>query len=454
MGLEPTTLPGVTWTDDPIVAGVTDVKAAHLTELRDAVNAARVAHGLSAATWTDATVMAGVTVIQAVHIAELRAAINAVYTAAGATPPAYTDPVLVPGVTDIRAVHLTELRAARANAPAAEVTAARYYHLDALGSVRAVTDAAGATVRRHDYAAFGEAPAPGLGADARRFTGKERDAETGLDYFSARYYGAPTGRFTTPDPGHIGGDIFDPQSWNAYAYARNNPLRFVDPTGTEYYVTAEGGQAYWFEGSWGAFGTHAAGFKLDGDAFGGVIRDATGRQVGTYKYYNLLARLLVEIGDRSRPAEYLARAGVLFTGGAAAVSAGAVGPGAGAGRDGHSGRAPDGTAGRAGERAGGDRGDTVLPSGRAGVGAGGDGRGGGHGAAPRLRGVWRGADARPGRRCAAVYREGAGGRVTAPVPSGSGRPLPPDSGPPRAPELPLPTICCYPPPTYTNGLMF
>ena len=167
-------LPSVTWTDDPIVAGVTDVKVVHLTELRDAVNAARVAHGLAAASWTDATVAPGLTVIQAVHIGELRAAIDAVYVAAGATPPAYTDPVLVPGVTDIRAVHLTELRAARATAPT-EIGATRYYHLDALGSVRAVTDAAGATVRRHDYAAFGEAPTPGLGADARRFTGKERE---------------------------------------------------------------------------------------------------------------------------------------------------------------------------------------------------------------------------------------------------------------------------------------
>ena len=232
MGLEPTTLPGVTWTDDPIVAGVTDVKAAHLTELRDAVNAARVAHGLSAATWTDATVMAGVTVIQAVHIAELRAAINAVYTAAGVTPPTYTDPTLTVGVTAVKAVHLTELRAARANAPAAEVTATRYYHLDALGSVRAVTDAAGATVRRHDYTAFGEAPTPAVGADARRFTGKERDAETGLDYFSARYYGSASGRFTTVDP-LMGTEVAleDPQRWNRYSYVGNRPTRIIDPDG-------------------------------------------------------------------------------------------------------------------------------------------------------------------------------------------------------------------------------
>lgn len=70
----------------------------------------------------------------------------------------------------------------------------------------------------------------------RQFTGKERDSETGLDYFGARYYGSALGRFTSPDPiGIIKQKLFDPQQWNAYDYARNNPLRFMDPTGQ--YVT-------------------------------------------------------------------------------------------------------------------------------------------------------------------------------------------------------------------------
>jgi RHS repeat-associated protein len=68
------------------------------------------------------------------------------------------------------------------------------------------------------------------------FTGKERDGETGLDFFGARYYGSALGRFTSPDPiGIIKQKLFDPQQWNAYGYARNNPLRFMDPTGQ--YVT-------------------------------------------------------------------------------------------------------------------------------------------------------------------------------------------------------------------------
>jgi RHS repeat-associated protein len=115
-----------------------------------------------------------------------------------------------------------------------------YYHLDALGSVRAVTDAAGAVVRTSDYRPFGEGENPSAGAVPTRFTGKERDRESGLDYFGARYYAGRTGRFTTVDPGHVGGNIFDPQSWNAYAYARNNPLKYVDPTGTEYEICAYG----------------------------------------------------------------------------------------------------------------------------------------------------------------------------------------------------------------------
>ena len=56
------------------------------------------------------------------------------------------------------------------------------------------------------------------------FTGKERDAETGLDYFGARYLSATQGRFTSGDPFLGGGRPEDPQSWNRYAYARNNPL--------------------------------------------------------------------------------------------------------------------------------------------------------------------------------------------------------------------------------------
>jgi RHS repeat-associated protein len=65
-------------------------------------------------------------------------------------------------------------------------------------------------------------------------TGKERDAETGLDYFGARYYSGAQGRFTAPDPLFIElRRLADPQQLNLYSYARNNPLRFIDPNGLD-----------------------------------------------------------------------------------------------------------------------------------------------------------------------------------------------------------------------------
>jgi RHS repeat-associated protein len=62
-------------------------------------------------------------------------------------------------------------------------------------------------------------------------TGKERDAESGLDNFGARYFGSSMGRFMSPDPLMASAKAWDPQTWNRYAYARNNPLKLADPNG-------------------------------------------------------------------------------------------------------------------------------------------------------------------------------------------------------------------------------
>lgn len=72
------------------------------------------------------------------------------------------------------------------------------------------------------------------------FTGKERDAETGLDYFGARYMSAAQGRFTSPDPKLFLDAVYDPQSWNKFGYVRNNPLRLVDPDGEDWKDVAGG----------------------------------------------------------------------------------------------------------------------------------------------------------------------------------------------------------------------
>ena len=71
-----------------------------------------------------------------------------------------------------------------------------------------------------------------------RFTGKERDPESDLDYFLARYYSGPMGRFLSVDPENAGADPAFPQTWNAYAYVNNNPLKLVDPDGRVVFTAA------------------------------------------------------------------------------------------------------------------------------------------------------------------------------------------------------------------------
>ena len=67
-----------------------------------------------------------------------------------------------------------------------------------------------------------------------RSTGKERDSETGLDYFGARYFSGAQGRFTSPDPKLLTArHLVNPQKWNKYAYVLNNPLVLIDPDGLE-----------------------------------------------------------------------------------------------------------------------------------------------------------------------------------------------------------------------------
>lgn len=72
--------------------------------------------------------------------------------------------------------------------------------------------------------------------EVRKFAGYERDDSTGLDYIGARYYDSADAGFISQDPAfwdfsHLKTQLADPQSWNSYAYARNNPLIFRDPNG-------------------------------------------------------------------------------------------------------------------------------------------------------------------------------------------------------------------------------
>ena len=106
-----------------------------------------------------------------------------------------------------------------------------YFFADHLGSTSVITNSTGGTLEEDlDYYPYGGV-ASGNASDHYLFTGKERDSESGLDMFGARYYGSSMGRFMTPDAFWKDGRPIDPQSWNEYSYVRNNPLRYVDPTG-------------------------------------------------------------------------------------------------------------------------------------------------------------------------------------------------------------------------------
>ena len=120
----------------------------------------------------------------------------------------------------------------------------RYYHQDHLGSSSVITDASGALVEETAFYPFGT---PRNEYRLRQieepygFTQKERDLESGLHYFEARYLAAGLSRFVIADPKYANPDklsageaalfFSNPQEMNPYAYVQNDPLRFTDPTG-------------------------------------------------------------------------------------------------------------------------------------------------------------------------------------------------------------------------------
>jgi hypothetical protein len=97
------------FSDDPLQAGTTTVRAAHVEELRVRIDALRARAGLGNYSWTDPQLVTQATTIRAAHVLDLRAAIDDVYGAAGMTHLPWQDG-LVPGTTPIRAVHVSQLR--------------------------------------------------------------------------------------------------------------------------------------------------------------------------------------------------------------------------------------------------------------------------------------------------------------------------------------------------------
>jgi len=107
-----------------------------------------------------------------------------------------------------------------------------FVHKDHLGSARLITAMNQSTYDSIDYLPFGEQVAGGTGT-THKFTGYERDAESGLDNAQARYSGSSLGRFMSPDPYNAGANPTNPQSWNMYSYVMNRPVMSTDPTGLD-----------------------------------------------------------------------------------------------------------------------------------------------------------------------------------------------------------------------------
>ncbi len=183
----------------------------------------------------------------------------------------------------------------------------QYLTSDPLGSTRLITTGTTTPAKSgcSDYLPFGQEIPATWGArnctpdpsETIKFTRKERDAETGLDFFEARYFSSAQGRFTSPDEFKGGGlddpltdkseetigplpyaDITDPQTLNKYGYVRNNPLRYVDPDGHDFSDYLQGAiNAFTSDNAFGAGRMSAdnSDFKL-GQAVGDAVATVTG----------------------------------------------------------------------------------------------------------------------------------------------------------------------------------
>jgi RHS repeat-associated protein len=249
-----------TFTDDPLNPNgtKTDIKLVHLTQLREAVDQLRARVGLSAGSYTkDPSPTQNVTEVHHDHIMQLREALEPALSALHLPTGGYAHGTIHNG-DPIYAIDFQELRD---QIKAAWSLKINWMVTDQLGTPRMIFDLSGslATVSRHDYLPFGEELFAGTGGRTtaqgytlsdnvrQKFTQKERDSETGLNWFDSRYYASVQGRFTSPDhfegnPAHLYTDferspalpyssLLAPQTFNAYAYVYNEPLSNVDPDG-------------------------------------------------------------------------------------------------------------------------------------------------------------------------------------------------------------------------------
>src|SRR5437870_9150168 len=109
-----------------------------------------------------------------------------------------------------------------------------YLHEDHIGSIRFVSSSTGSPVFSSNYIPYGPQYGASGTPDEFLYAGKIYDGSTGFYYFGARYYDPTIGRFITQDSAP--GIREDPQSFNRYAYARDNPIKIIDQNGHEWNI--------------------------------------------------------------------------------------------------------------------------------------------------------------------------------------------------------------------------
>jgi RHS repeat-associated protein len=118
----------------------------------------------------------------------------------------------------------------------------------------------------------------------------DNDAGSDLDYAMARYYASRSGRFMTPDPGHVGAHLEDPQSWNAYAYTANDPINRTDPSGLDYILCTRERSCVDSYSDFDFFRNFVMSRDIlltgDGEGGSGYIIHRTDGNIGSYYYYD------------------------------------------------------------------------------------------------------------------------------------------------------------------------
>lgn len=154
--------------------------------------------------------------------------------------------------------------------PTSDIKVSTNYYLDDhLGTAQMELSQGGWPVWQGQFTPFGQELPDGQTAMHYKFTGKERDAESGLDYFGARYYASNFGRWMSPDWAAKAqpvpyAKLDNPQSLNLYGYVLNNPLSKIDADGHDLTVTGDKQKDYI------AYAQKASGLTLAADKNGKI----------------------------------------------------------------------------------------------------------------------------------------------------------------------------------------